>query len=380
MIPRTVYLGEEVTATAAFLKEDGSPYEPSNSSLYPIYTVLDPQRRLVTGGIGTLNDADGLYEALFTMPISAELSQEKETYSIEWVLEDTFRQKHYYREGFDVAHPSFNITGTKEHQKITLPFTSLSLSMPFPVQPRNVECILYSGASSPSGDAVEVWRGVPVDTGVYSEYSIYSTTIPANTLVGGTEYLSCWNFETGGTQNTFTQPVYCATLDDMQTASYMRMYLDKVMKDVDLYQGYRDSDLVFHYRQAPQLINTIGIYTQWTLTTWNTDFAQNKWLLMEAAKYSALRAQFLAEGDSAFDFSHQSVTLSVDRTQYIEAELGRIWDYLQATIPVFKKAQIYTRSNVGHLGLSIPTVGQAWGRINRTFEGIPLPRPVITMK
>lgn len=64
MIPRTVYLGEEVTATAAFLKEDGSPYEPSNSSLYPIYTVLDPQRRLVTGGIGTLNDADGLYEAL----------------------------------------------------------------------------------------------------------------------------------------------------------------------------------------------------------------------------------------------------------------------------------------------------------------------------
>jgi hypothetical protein len=47
MIPRTVYLGEEVTATAAFLKEDGSPYEPSNSSLYPVYTVLDPQRRLL---------------------------------------------------------------------------------------------------------------------------------------------------------------------------------------------------------------------------------------------------------------------------------------------------------------------------------------------
>lgn len=374
MIPRIVYLGEEVTATASFFSEDGKPLTPMNTSLYPVYRVLDPQKRLVTAGIGTQSDATGAYEALITMPISAELSADKETYSIEWVFKDTSNQISIYREGFDVAHPSFNITETKEHQKVTLPFVTLNLSMPFPSQPKDVELLIYDSSES------TVYSGSPQNTGTYSEYYIYSITVPSGVLTSGTDYMSCWRFNMAGCENAFTQPIYCATLDDMHAASNMRMYLDKVMKDVDLFQGYRDSDLIFHYRQGVELINSIGIYTQWTLTTWNTTLKENKWILMEAAKYSALRAQYLAEGDSAFDFSHQSVTLSVDRTQYIESELGRIWDYLQSVVPSFKKSALKYQSNVGHLGLSIPTVGQAWGRINRTFEGVPLPRPVITMK
>jgi hypothetical protein len=66
--------------------------------------------------------------------------------------------------------------------------------------------------------------------------------------------------------------------------------------------------------------------------------------VQEASRYEALRAQYLAEGVSAFDFSGQSVSLTVDRTQYLESEMGRIQAYLDTTLPQVKKASVIAGS------------------------------------
>lgn len=47
--------------------------------------------------------------------------------------------------------------------------------------------------------------------------------------------------------------------------------------------------------------------------------------------------QYMAEGSLAFDFSGQSVSLNIDRTQYIESMLGRLDSMVENEVKPLKK-------------------------------------------
>jgi hypothetical protein len=129
MIPRIVYIGESVKATALFCNEQGGAVMPKNPAIYPIWRILDHQGDFVLGGIGTYDDNSCLYLANFRMPDYAEISasysnpsqdtsnQAQRPYMIEWEIVDTFGKQWNYRETFEVGNPLFT-SEIKEQQKI----------------------------------------------------------------------------------------------------------------------------------------------------------------------------------------------------------------------------------------------------------------------
>ena len=76
--------------------------------------------------------------------------------------------------------------------------------------------------------------------------------------------------------------------------------------------------------------------------------------LLHCAAYSVLSAQYLAEGQAAFDFSGQAVSLNIDRTQYIDSALGRVISYMENQVPNAKR--MWIRSTGGN-GLAAGTLG-----------------------
>lgn len=368
---RTVYIGQEVTASAFFLDKNNNPLETSNPSLYPCYQVNDPVQDLVVAGVGTYNDKTMAYDATFTIPETAMLSTDIGHYVITWEFLDTKGKEYSYREAFDVVHPTYDLTQAKEQQKLVLPFTSIELSIPLPKRIMDVKLQIYTQDSS------VIFSAVPDQKGLYSDYYIYSTTIPEGVFQSNTDYLAIWFMTDSGNTVVFTQVIHCASTWDMQKISDLRMYLDKVAKSVDTYQGYRDSDLYFYLQQGADYINSIKIPTNWTLQSYQTMYQLqgcNYWLL-EAAKWAALRAQYLAEGDAAFNFSGQPVTLDVDRTGFIESELGRIKDGLDNQFAQLKNQIVKNMRPVGHMLLTWPSVAWRYPYMHGIeIAGIPLHR------
>lgn len=361
---RNVYLGQEVTAHAFFSDSKGNPLTPINPSMYPNFQVIDPMQDLVYASVGTFNDNTKDYEATFTIPETAILSKDTGSYSLVWIFVDENKKEHIYKEFFDVVHPSYDITEAKEQQKLVLPITSIEMSLPLPRRVMNVNLKIFDTSNA------EIFSAIPEQMGLYSDYYVYSTTIPEGIFKSGNDYMAVWLMSDNGNTCVFTQVIHCASMWDMQKISDLRMYLDKVAKAVDTYQGYRDSDLYFYLQQGMEYINGIKIPTTWTATDYQTNYklgGMNYWIL-EAAKWCALRAQYLAEGDSSFDFSGQPVQLSVDRSGYIESELGRIQAGLENQLPAIKAQIVKNMKPIGHLNLTWPTTCYRYPYLFRSLQ------------
>lgn len=80
------------------------------------------------------------------------------------------------------------------------------------------------------------------------------------------------------------------------------------------------------------------------------------------AEVEALRAQFLAEGEKAFNFAGQAVTLDVDRTQYYTQLAGELQQRLDSELKSFKqnlikKGIITGTGNLDSIGLRQGAIG-----------------------
>jgi hypothetical protein len=76
------------------------------------------------------------------------------------------------------------------------------------------------------------------------------------------------------------------------------------------------------------------------------------WLL--CTELMALRSQYLAEGEKAFDFEGQAISLKVDRTQYLDAAANQIQQRLNNELPNFK-TQLINKGNTSGDGSVDPT-------------------------
>lgn len=357
MINRSVYLGDTVTANILFM-ENGTVLETSDALKYPSVYVKDPEGNLVFAGVGTF-DTDDLYHTEFEIPDDAVISSDTKYY-IEWELKATNGKMYKAVEYFDVFHPSYNLTDSKEQQKLVLPFTPLYVSVPLPSIPSAIEFNVLD-----NNDTVLVTL-TPTNKGVYSNYYIYTTTIPANTFTASNDYGLLWKFTLGTENHVFFQKAMCCDTWSLTRIADLRMLADKYLKDIDLYTGYRDSDLYFHLLKGLDHLNMLYVPTDWTILKMKGTVSILVPGLMTCALYSLLRAQYLAEGDASFNYSGQPVSLDVDRSQYIEAEIGRLENEIENVVKPAKKQFLQRGRMVGALGLVYPSVGNTIGGISRS--------------
>lgn len=367
MIDRKISIGTTNAVTFAFF-ENGTPITPSDPALYPNYVVQDPAGNFVTGGVATFNATDNLYHADVDISVDAMLSTDDSKYVIECEMLSNLGKEYKSLEYFDVVNPVFDLADLKEQQKLVLSCIPLTLTLPLPQVPSEIIFFLYDSEENIA------YSSVPESKGIYPGYYIYSITLSNYVLTVNSDYSAVWKFVIGGEESLFYQKIHCGNLEYMSRVSDLRMRADKVMKSVDTYVGYHDSTLYYHLHNGLDILNMLKVPTNWTYLNFKGSSGLPAYGWLECALLSLLRAQFLAEGDSAFDYSGQPVSLSVDRTGFIESEIGRLEASIETIIGPWK-LQVVRRAQNFNLGLTYPTVGGALtGRMDRRYLGFPMTR------
>jgi len=352
MIDRTVYVGSTIPITATFLDDNDLPITPSDPTIYPNYVVKDINQDIVAFGVGTLDLVSNIYNASFVVPKSAIVSTPDSKWTVEWEMLSESDATYKHMEYFDVALPNFTESNYKEQQKVTLFNLPVVLSIPLESDVSNISFNLYD-----INDVV-IFSGVPYQEGVYEGVYIYSVLIPANITTAGHEYSGIWTFTTT-VQNSLFVKLYSANLYMMSLTSDLRLLVDKILKPLDLYLGYRDSDLIYSLHHGLSYLNLLVQYTDWDFNFIKSNPTFVTPLLMSAGWW-LLSSQFLAQVDESFDYSGQAVSLTVDRTGGISEQMERWKSYLDEQFTMQKKHYLRGMQNFW-LGVSTPTVSRRYG-------------------
>lgn len=101
---------------------------------------------------------------------------------------------------------------------------------------------------------------------------------------------------------------------------------------------FPDPTILLWLRRGMDYFN--GSYGQFTnLTMTNAQGPIREYWLLCAEKF-ALEAQYLAEGNKAFDFQGQAISLTVDQTQYLDNAIGKIQHILDSELKLVKSNMI----------------------------------------
>lgn len=115
---------------------------------------------------------------------------------------------------------------------------------------------------------------------------------------------------------------------------------------------YGQPDLLFPYstiltwlRRAADYFNTAyGVLTSISFTKPSGPIREY-WLMI--AEMFAIEAQYLAEGEKAFDYQGAAISLSVDKTQYLDAMASKIQGRLDNELKPFKQNLLYKGNENG---------------------------------
>ena len=149
-------------------------------------------------------------------------------------------------------------------------------------------------------------------------------------------YTAVVGYRVGGRKQRMSVSCWSITPTMNQQTTEIERMLNKVKLDGAIESlRWKQSDLLLYLARGLNRFNTYGtVYTNFnglqmmgTLQYWHT----------VCAMYEALQAQLKGEGDMNFNFSGQQVTLDVDRTQALEAQLGRVENQISNELSNVKK-------------------------------------------
>jgi len=342
-----------------FLDTNGSPITPTAS---PTFVLFDPNGSPVTQGTGqqSLNDPT-MFSTNVSVPISAPLTTLGNPYNVVWSLLDAVGTHYTNKESFylvDAVPPIAN--------PVVLPTEDVVVSVEVPKIPsQNPVCTVYQG------DAVVVTQTTLISTGVASAGGLtYSVTFVSGTLlVSDIPYTAIWTI--GGDTNRYSSAVHVTSVGHYTLMTNFRSFIDKSrIQDGLTTLDYSDYDLLLYLSNGLALIN--GWLPQATSWTFSTIPKGMDLPLLFSATYCGLSAQYLAEGMSAFDFSGQQVSLTVNRTDVIDSTLSRVADWLDTNLERQKRV-ILRSGNVGHLNIQL---GKHTNAITRSVGVSPRGLPV----
>jgi hypothetical protein len=110
--------------------------------------------------------------------------------------------------------------------------------------------------------------------------------------------------------------------------------------------------------------NAHGVFTSFTMTN-AMGGVREFWLL--CAEKAALEAQYGLEAEKSFNFSGAAISLDVDRTQYLDAMIGKIDQVLDAQLKPFKQ-NLIIKGNTGGDG-SGPNGDGNFGALQQSSMG-----------
>ena len=212
----------------------------------------------------------------------------------------------------------------------------------------------------------------------YSQYFPGSSANPAgslntNTYSGFGTGTVIWDYllSDGITESQEIHPFYTVTPHSMVFINAIRKMVDKArIGDVNLYLQYTMSDLCHALtRGCDYVMQSPPVATGFAL---DQIPIMLKDYIIKAAAIDILRAQYMAEGMSAFDFQGMRTALQVDRTQY----LSQLISELEADLQGLPSAKNFWLAQGAPLGSAISPGKRPIGMLaltTGTYSNIPMP-------
>jgi hypothetical protein len=367
----TVTQGQQVTFSADFYNTDDTPFVVST----PVtWVIRDNNNNMVMNGTAAQDNVNAaLWTAIINIPDSVPVSNVGERYSILWVATGTTppglsqpsiqQQSSYFQvtgaTDFDFFElDRMQLENTALSDSIALPSGSSITSMQVQLLDQYGNIIFDSSALTGS----DIPEGVNLDGQVIYTYAgTQPVALMTVTNAGALPFVISWKYTLNNIVEQEYHFLYVVNAKMMITVNSLRRTIDKArQQNPNPVLQLTDMDLVEYVNQGIALLNA----AKPCVTSFNISSLPDVFFypLINAAAYCALSAQYLAEGQAAFEFNGQSVSLSVDRTQYTDTALSRFTSYIEDQLPSTKR--MWNRSTggtgqpVGSLGINFgPSTG-----------------------
>lgn len=373
----SVYLGQNFQVSAEFRDDANIAVAGTLPASYKIFT--HNSQLVVSGSAAQSGTNPALWSANVVIPSSAPVAAGNDKYTIEWRLVATNGSVYKTTDSFSVLSPvDFD---DLENDRILLEGGELNDAMKLPayIVPTSLHVSVIREDNTIVYASSELIGSADLTTTQVQDEKIYQfDTLETSSLLtvgdtGISPYIIKWSYTVNGRTSDEFHFVFVINARTLNIINQLRRTIDKARSEhPNPVLRYTDVDLVAYIMQGLSLIN--GLKPNITNWDFNTLPAALHLGLVQAAAYCALSAQYLAEGQAAFDFSGQAISLNVDRTQYIDAALGRIMDFINDKIPATKK-MLLRSSSMGILGVNVgPSLGVvAYGvpydRLRRRLAG-----------
>jgi hypothetical protein len=217
---------------------------------------------------------------------------------------------------------------------------------------------------------------VPSAPTATSDGNLYTTVIDTtdqSIFPSLNAYTLMWQYILSGKNNTEISSVWIVTTSILMAVKDLMADINKARTGLRDKPTFSVVDALTHLRLGGDLFNGYADPTTFTFTN-ATGSVRAYWLMF--AKISALRSQYMYEGESAFDFQGQAISLNVDRAQYYENMANALEGQLDSTVKPFK-AILAKRGNVDGDGNVNPNKLRhgAIGSVGVTLSAVSRVRP-----
>lgn len=348
---RVVVVGREVTFDIEFFDDDGDPVDFAAA---PRYEVYDHEGDFILDGTGVQDQtASERWIATFSMPDGVPATDDPDSfYVIRWKGKDADGNRNTAREKFRVSD------GLDEDEAPIQPLLVL--------QKDDETTDYFKSEKEVVNAAISI-----VDPLANTETEIHDDEVDLDKNVGGVRIYKYdldlsekfanpgvvvrqlhWEVEfADGEKEREIHELYVVQPIVLKFVSDIRRRIDKgQVWNLNPALRIHDWEIIAHMLFALDRINSLPA----TITSWDLNTIvsiRGNTHLIDLTCIEILRAQYLAEGLSAFNFSGQSTQLDSDRTQYIQTMIDQLNTDLEEKIRKFKKGIV--RASGGVLSINI---------------------------
>jgi hypothetical protein len=336
--PQKVVRGTPVVFEQLFAEDDGTPIVPLDPIAYPAVSIVSPSEEIIQSGVA-LNAGGGRWRFTWFVPADVDMMGPDNPWRIDWLVVTNGGRQIERQANFIIIDNIEASPDERAYTNLTYVGNTERVLIKFKNAQEVVQVQLIDSANMQTNLTPAV-QTVQSD-GFYTYY----VDTPPLTATGC--YLAVWNCRQTAISPTTTmiQQIRVPDMIFWWIQPSLRMLIDKVQKKIGHVQAYSDSDLYEYLVRGAEYVNAVNPITNWTLVNWPSAYGMNNFLLMAAAWWG-LNAQYLSEGELAFNFSGQTVTLDVDRTGYYESAMSRLKDYLDSQLQQTKRNML-RRVSVG---------------------------------
>lgn len=351
-VPDSVVAGQALTVVGELLV----PVATSTSSLIAYYRLVDGDGRVYASGVSPAitrtstsdNQQDKLsFTATLTIPELIPASERGTRYQIQW----------------SVVAPGFS--GSCAESISVLPIIADTIGAQDSVEVRGDPIVLRAVLPANGGASVKVyyqnellWTDSASLIGdSHSGYNFETAPVGVELLPYLEPYTVLWS---QGGAHTEVSRLFVVTPALLDCLKEFNTFMNRLKRECRLEElTFPTTDLLAMLKAGGDKFNATGLYTDFNFT--NAQGAIRYWWVV-CAQIIALRTRFLEEAEASFDFSGQSVNLTVDITGHLDSLASNLESQLESQLVPLKR-QLHKRGILAGDGSGVGFVARTRGAV-----------------